>query len=72
MVVIPKIDVAGISFVRQSDGSYTAQVARSESRVVNGYKDADGVWHHHADTVPWDMRLDQEWLRLYPTKWVPG
>jgi len=71
-VYLPKIQAFGIVYERQKDGSYTAQHRRKESRVVDGFKDKSDTWHHVSNMVPWDMRLDQDWLRVHQDKWTPA
>jgi hypothetical protein len=38
---------------------------------IEGTYEVRGEWTHRAVTVPWDVRLDQNWLRMYPKSWEP-
>ena len=69
MIYLPRIVVFGVVFSRQDDHSYTAQSVRAETCAGVRSKYPDGS-PEDMEVVPWDMRLDQEWLRLYPEKWT--
>ena len=73
IVYVPHINVSGTVLSRQNDGSYTGSAHRLESTVVedllNGTR---GDWVHRAVKVPWDVRVGQEWLRMFPNAWEPA
>lgn len=69
-VYLPHIRVGETVLTRQNDGSYTANVVRTESTVVDSVLD-DGVWRARTTQAPWDMRVGQDWLRMYPKSWEP-
>jgi hypothetical protein len=67
----PRIRVAGIVLARQNDGTYTANVKRSETSLTEGEKSESG-WIYRNVRVPWDVRIGQEWLARFPTAWEPA
>ena len=71
VVYAPRIRVGSILFDRQDDGSYTANVVRAETAVLEGTYDK-GDWTHRAKPVPWDVRVGQYWLHTYPNAWEPA
>jgi len=73
IIVAAHIIVSGIILNRQSDGNYIANVCREETITgVNSTKisDEEDKWEHKIENVKWDMRVGQEWLKLYPNKWA--
>lgn len=68
-VCVPRIRVFGIVLDRQKDGNYTANVKRSTSTVVDSVKEVD--WMAYTTEVPWDVRIGQDWLRMFPEAWEP-
>ncbi len=71
IVYAPRIRVSGIVLDRQSDGSYTANVARPESTITEFFQ-IQSEWHVRASQVPWDVRVGQDWLHSYPKAWEPA
>ncbi len=69
-VYAPRIRVSGMSLARQTDGSYTANIVRAETTVAESVQ-TNGVWSSRAWTTPWDVRVDQGWLHMYPKAWEP-
>lgn len=68
---IRKINIAGTILWRQGDGTYVASVKRKESNIAE-YGDPKLGEVPRVVTVPWDIRVDQDWLKKYPNAWVPA
>jgi hypothetical protein len=71
-VYAPRIRVSGILLERQNDGSYTANLVRPETTLGESVQSVKGEWGPRTWRVPWDMRVDQQWLRMYPSSWEPA
>jgi len=72
IVYNPRIRVSGIVLDRQNDGTYTARVVREQTTLAESVQGPKGDWGPRTWNVPWDMRVDQQWLRSYPSSWEPA
>ena len=72
-VYVPRIVVSGMTLQRQDDGNYTGNVRREfSSPGLPFMKLPNGEWDHRPEVVPWDVRVSQDWLRMFPGSWAPA